>query len=191
MLAMPDDSLPEPWQSFLADLAEGLDEPVTFECVGGFVLKMLYGSPLPTSDVDVVELVPRTEFKSLQERAGKDSPLHKKHGVYLDLMGAIMTLPESYKDRLQPLFQGQFDKIQIFALDPYDLALSKIERNSEKDRRDVLRLAKIAHLDTDQMRQRYNDELRPYLVEPIAQRSDTTLSLWTEMINEDREDNTK
>ena len=72
------------------------------------------------------------------------------------------------------------------ALDPYDLALSKLERNSQKDRDDVRFLARTVPLDLNILRQRYSTEFRWQLGVPA--REDLTLQLWTEVILEDRAD---
>jgi len=48
----------------------------------------------------------------------------------------------------------------MMALDPYDLALSKLQPNSQKDRDDVRFLARQVPFDLDLLRQRYTTELR-------------------------------
>jgi hypothetical protein len=72
------------------------------------------------------------------------------------------------------------------ALDPYDLALTKLERNIERDRNDVRHLARLIPFDLDLLRERYQAELRPYLGNP--KREDLTLKLWIDAIEEDRAD---
>jgi hypothetical protein len=67
-------------------------------------------------------------------------------------------------------------------MDPYDLALTKIERNTEKDRVDVKHLARVVPFDIDTLCDRYNKELRVYLGNPG--REDLTLNLWVDMIQE-------
>ena len=62
--------------------------------------------------------------------------------------------------------------------------IAKLERNLQRDRDDVLYLARAAHLDLDLLRKRYSAELRPYLGRP--EREDLTLKLWIEMIHESR-----
>lgn len=47
--------------------------------------------------------------------------------------------------------------------DPYDLILSKLERNSSKDRDDVEYLARALHLKPQLLLERYEKELRPIL----------------------------
>ena len=74
--------------------------------------------------------------------------------------------------------------MRLFALDPYDIALAKIERNIDRDREDVRFLAKTIPFDLNILKQIYFKELRPVL--GIPQREDLTLKLWIEMIEEDR-----
>ncbi|MGI8835129.1 MAG: DUF6036 family nucleotidyltransferase [Pyrinomonadaceae bacterium] len=70
-------------------------------------------------------------------------------------------------------------------LDPYDLALSKLERNTQRDRDDVRHLARTVPFDLGVLRERYQKELRPDLGNP--EREDLTLQLWREAIEEERD----
>ena len=65
-------------------------------------------------------------------------------------------------------------------MDATDVALSKLERNADRDREDVVRLARAGHLDPRVLRERYFEELRPYLLSKIPPH-DKTLDLWIEM----------
>jgi hypothetical protein len=171
--------LPEPWLSFLRDIDDLLENETHFHCLGGFVVTVVYGAKRSTSDLDLISTL-RTE-PDLLDRAGEGSRLHKKHKVYLDQV-TIAQLPQNYEDRLTEIFSGTFESLRLFALDPYDIALSKIERNIERDRDDVKHLARIVPLDLGILKQRYYDELRGYLGNP--EREDLTLELWIEMIHE-------
>ena len=62
------------------------------------------------------------------------------------------------------MFPGRFKKLKILAADPYDLVLSKLERNSPKDQGDAEYLAKTVPLDPKILRDRYEKELRPDLM---------------------------
>ena len=59
------------------------------------------------------------------------------------------------------------------------MALSKLERNIERDRDDVQQLARAGHLKPEVLKERYYNELRPNLVANEA-RHDLTLQLWLE-----------
>lgn len=178
---MPPEHIPEPWSSFLSEIDAGISEEVEVHCLGGFVVTVVYGFARPTADVDVLTVVPRGEVERLIDLAGKGSALHRKHGLYLDLV----TVPEDYEQRLVEVAAGAFKRLRLFALDPYDLALAKLERNIQRDRDDVKHLARTVPLDMNMLRERYEKELRPYLGNP--EREDLTLRLWVESVEEERE----
>ena len=71
-------------------------------------------------------------------------------------------------------------RLKLFALDATDLALTKLERNAERDREDVLRLAQAGYLDRRALKDRYLKEQRPYLLSRLSWH-DKTLELWIEM----------
>ena len=77
------------------------------------------------------------------------------------------------------MYPDRFKKLHLYAPDPYDLILSKLERNSAKDRDDVAYLAETLHLSPDVLAERYTRELRPYLANEA--RHDLTLKLWREI----------
>lgn len=145
-------------------------------------MTQLYGFRRPTVDLDVVAIIPRSEREHF-EMALRGGELHKKLGVYLDI-ASITQLPQDYEDRLTEMYKGLYSHLRLAAVDPYDLALSKIERNVDRDRDDMLYLARAVPFDLGLLRARYVKELRPYLNRP--EREDLTLELWIEAIEEDR-----
>ena len=180
---MPPKSLPEPWKSFFAEIDAALSQAVALHCFGGFVAKVLYDLERETSDVDVLPIASNKEIDAVIGRASEGSQLHKKYGVYLQVVG-IAPIPEGYEERLTEMFPGTFKYLHLFALDPYDLALSKIERNSQRDRDDVKHLARVVPFDLELLRSRFDDELKPDLGNP--ERESLTLQLWIEAIEEER-----
>jgi hypothetical protein len=180
---MPSKSIPEPWQSFLSDIDVTLHEDVELHCLGGFVITVLYDLARPTADVDVIAITPRSEIDSLLSLGGQGSNLHRKHKVYLQLVG-VATVPDSYEERLTAIAPASFKHLRLFALDPYDLALSKLERNTQRDRDDVRHLARTVPFDLAILQERYHKELRLSLGNP--EREDLTLRLWIEAIEEER-----
>ena len=176
---MHDAPPPEPWASFLREVDESVTEETVLHCLGGFVVTVIHGAPRTTSDLDSITLTRKDP--ALFRLAGLGSALHQKHKVYLDPVG-VAPLPENYEDRITEIFPGCFGKLRLFALDPYDIALSKIERNTTLDRDDVLHLARVVPFDPDLLERRYHEELRVYLGNP--EREDLTLKLWLEMITE-------
>lgn len=175
--------LPEPWRSFLVELDKAATDDVRFECLGGFVVTALYGLARPTADVDVLVAAPTPIPQRLIELGAQGGTLHQKHKVYLDPVG-VAQVPENYEERLKEMFPGALKHIQLLALDPYDLALSKLERNTQRDRDDAKFLAKTVPFDLRLLRDRYQKELRWQLGNP--EREDLTLKLWIEAIEETR-----
>ena len=180
---MSPEVIPEPWRSFLFDIDNAARDTLVLHCIGGFAVSLYHGLSRATGDLDVVELTPTTA-RWLAETAGKDSALHRKHKLYVQIV-TVATLPYSYVERLTEMFPGIFRQLRLLVLDPYDLALSKLSRNLEVDFEDVKHLAKACELDLDLLKSRYLEELRPYLTGPI-ERHDQTLSLWIEAIREER-----
>ncbi len=176
---------PEPWHSFLRELDAIATEEVDFQCLGGFVVTQQYGFPRPTADIDVLSIAPVDQRTELLKKGRKGSELHQKYGVYLDYVG-IASMSYDYDTRLVEMYPGQYEHLRLFALDPYDLVLSKLTRNIARDREDVKYLARTIPLDLDVLRQKYQTEFRPYaLGNPVW--LDEALSLWIEMIEEDRQ----
>jgi hypothetical protein len=176
---MPSNSehnLPLPWSAFLDELDRAISESIVLHCIGGFVVSLLYGLPRPTGDVDYVAAIPRYRMEELERLAGRGSPLEAKYKVHLQ-HAAVATMPEDYESRLKEMFPGRFTKLRLLAPDPYDLVLSKLERNSPKDQGDVEYLAKAVPLEPMRLQERYEREMRPNL---MARQSwhDGTLKMW-------------
>lgn len=179
---MPSDTrlsdLPSPWRDFLSEVDKRLPGPVEIHCLGGFVVMTLYRGPRRTGDVDYIEVIPLEAAHLLEEVAGVKSELAKKYDLHFQSVG-IADLPESYKERLMPLLPGVFQNLRLFALEPHDLALSKLTRNFPVDREDVEYLAKAVPLNPDVLRQRYVEEVRPIVIGD-PEKHDLTLKVWIE-----------
>jgi hypothetical protein len=66
----------------------------------------------------------------------------------------------------------------VGALEVHDLALAKLARNSPRDRTDVEFLVRQGALDRQCLQDRFEKELRPYLLN--EDREAATLKLWIE-----------
>lgn len=178
---MPSDTRPEipsPWRAFLEEVDSSLREPVTLHCLGGFVAAMLYGVARATSDLDYIEVVPPASREVLASIAGEGSPIARRHGLYFQYFG-MASLPESYDERLIPLFHGRFEHLHLLALEAHDLALSKLARNNPVDRQDVAWLARAVPLSAHVLQARYHGELRHALLGD-RRVHDATLAMWLE-----------
>lgn len=171
-------AFPSPWAEFLQELDALLPDKVALHCIGGFVASLCYSLPRPTGDIDYFSIMPMHCANALQALAGEGSALARKHKIRLHYV-TVNTLPEDYAERLVEMFPGEFKKLRLYAPDPYDLILSKLERNSPKDRDDVEYLARTCDLRPEILRERYETEMRPNLIGNEA-RADLTLKLWLE-----------
>jgi hypothetical protein len=173
-------SPPEPWRSFLQELDERLTGATRLHCLGGFVVSLHYGIGRHTSDIDFLTVVPRQYADDIEAIAGLNSELHRKFRLYMQPV-TIATVPENHETRLARMFPAtRWANLSLFAMEAHDLALSKLERNAERDREDVQQLARAGLLDPTTLRTRYLDEMQPYLLGE-TERHDRTLELWLEM----------
>ena len=180
---MSSPNIPVPdWQLFLSELDSALTEPTRLHCIGGFVVTQVYGFDRPTADLDVVEIAPLRERETLLEVAGKGSDLTRRTFLYLDYVG-VSSLPEEYESRLTEVFEGRYKNLRLLAIEAHDLALSKLGRDSPKDRIDVQHLAVSVPLNEDTLRERYQTELR-WMLTGDPKWTDSILELWIGMIRE-------
>lgn len=171
----------QPWRSFLRDLDDQLKATIELSCLGGFVVTQQYGIGRETSDIDFLSIVAGSPEDNVEAMAGLGSPLFKKYRVYMQYVG-VVTPPCDYATRLQPMFPNEtWKRLRLFALDATDIALSKLERNFERDRDDVLCLARAGFLNAKTLRARYYEEVRPYILSK-HEWHDETLNLWLQMI---------
>lgn len=71
-------------------------------------------------------------------------------------------------------------------LEAHDLALTKLERNLDRDRGDVQHLARSGYLKGSILQDRYNEEMRPYVIGRVSWH-DQTLRLWIEAFLNDHD----
>jgi hypothetical protein len=108
---MPSDPLPEPWHSFLRELDTQLAGPTELHCLGGFVVAQCYGLMRPTADIDILESR-GADLRTIAKLAGRNSPLHKRHGVYIDVV-TVADVPDNYGERLTTAFDAAFEKLRF------------------------------------------------------------------------------
>lgn len=169
-------SLPKPWPAFLKEIDTQLSQEVNLHCLGGFVLTALYAIPRFTGDLDYIEVTPRAAANELEHIAGRESALCRKYGLYLQNVG-IADFPEEYESRLQEI-KLDLRKLKLWALDPYDLLLAKVTRNSPKDQDDAKYLIRKLKLDFQTFSDRWNKEMATSVGDRA--RHNLTIELWKE-----------
>jgi len=151
---------PSPWKEFLQSLDEKMTGVCTLPCFGGFAITLEYGISRSTADIDVLDVAPPSAIRTLMCEGGKGSPLAIEHQVYLDIVG--------------------------IANPPYDIALTKLKRDSDKDFQDILQLAERIPFDLALLEKRYIEELRDNTTGNVKD-NDFTFYRWKEAILESRE----
>ena len=168
-------SVPEPWNGFLHEVNGALSTRVEVHCLGGFVLGVLWQLPRPTADVDVVAIMPAGSADELLRVAGDGSEISRRRGLHFQQV-TVAECPAEYESRLTELAPGEYLNLRILAMDVHDVVLSKLGRNSPKDRADVEFLASRGFLRPEILRERFQEELRPYVLN--EDRTTLTLMLW-------------
>jgi hypothetical protein len=165
----------EPWISFLREVDRALNRPVVTHCLGGFVLAVLWGLPRPTGDVDFIEVEPPDAGSELLAIAGEGSELADRYKLQFHRV-TVAEFPEGYASRLVGITPRGFGRLRLMALEVHDLVLAKVGRNSPRDRSDVEFLARKGALNQRLLKERFEDELRPYVLNEV--REAATLGLW-------------
>ncbi len=165
----------EPWLSFLRDVDRALGQSVEVHCLGGFVLSVLWDLSRPTGDVDFIEVRPGKANEELMQIGGEGSKLAEKHHLRFHRV-TIAAYPEDYEKRLIDVTPKGLHRLRLKAMEVHDVVLAKLSRNSPRDRADVEFLAKKKALDRRLLMQRFEVELRPYLLN--ESRETLTLQLW-------------
>jgi hypothetical protein len=91
---------------------------------------------------------------------------------------SVADYPENYTSRLIDITPKDFRKLRLRVFEVHDIVLSKVARNSPKDRDDVKFLATRGRLNRDLLKERFENELRPHL--QIKERGVLTMQLWLE-----------
>ena len=167
----------EPWLGFLSEVDQALTQSVEIHCLGGFVLSVLWELPRPTGDVDFIEIHPGDAGSELQAIAGEGSELASRYHLHFHQV-TVAEYPEAYATRITKITPPKFRRLHLMALEVHDLVLAKLSRNSPRDRSDVEFLARKGALDRKLLENRFETELRPYLLNEA--RESLTMRLWLE-----------
>ena len=174
-------AIPSHWRNFLEAVDRELSESISLHCIGGFVAEVVYGVPRTTNDLDYLSAETPPDSVALVENiAGIQSALRREYDLYFEAVG-ITHYPENYEERLRQLDLGH-THLQLLVLEAYDLLLSKLTGNRDKDREDVQSIARSQELQYGVLKERYVEEMRAYLAEP--EKHDLTIQLWEEFFDQ-------
>lgn len=170
-------TIPEPWLGFLREVDAGLGTSVEVHCLGGFVLTVLWDLPRATGDVDVIVVRPSEAVERLLSLGGEASELSAKYRLKIHQV-TIAEYPEGYVSRLLEITPLGFRWLRLLAFEAHDLVLAKLGRNTPRDREDVAFLVRKGALRRKTLEDRFDKELRPYVLN--ERREAATLQLWLE-----------
>lgn len=140
-------------------------------------MAVLWELPRPTGDVDFVDVVPSSAVSELLGIGGEGTELAVRYKLHFHRV-TVAEFPENYASRLVDITPGPFGNLRLLAFEVHDLALAKLGRNSPRDRSDVRFLADKGALDRRLLQERFESELRPYILN--EGRDGLTLELWLE-----------
>lgn len=133
---------PEQLQRFLSELGSRCEEPASLYLFGGSAL-ILLGATRLTGDIDFTIQAGQGEvLRSLINTVAAELNLDVEESIPQD----FMPLPANSEERRQLI--GHFGLLDAYILDPYSIAVMKIDRSFKTDLQDVqfLLQAKIINL---------------------------------------------
>lgn len=132
--------------AFLEEVGKRYSQPADLLLLGGGALCLL-GSPRPTLDIDYVgDDLTKNELQQCIDQVAQDM------GIVVEAVpiAGFVPLPEDADQRKVSV--GQFGAVQVHILDPYSMALSKIDRGFDTDIEDVVFLIQQGFIRFDHLR---------------------------------------
>lgn len=130
----------ETLESTLKELGKRVPPGSQLQLLGGGALTLL-GSPRPSLDIDFVgdDVHPNELHRTILNIA-------KEMGLFVDVVpiDRFIPLPDGHEDR--NIHIGQFENLEIYVIDPYSIALSKVDRGSFTDYDDILFLIQSGYV---------------------------------------------
>ena len=131
----------------LTEVGKRYPTPATLILLGGSALCVL-GSERPTFDIDYVgHDLRKDQLQSTIEQVAQEL----RTPVEAVPIAEFVPIPHGADDRRIRI--GQFGQIDVYVLDPYTIALSKLDRGFESDIEDILFLIRRQHITIDQLAQ--------------------------------------
>ena len=138
---------------FLQRLGMRYPKPATLHLLGGSAL-ILLGSSRETLDIDYVgDDIQKDAFQIVIEEVANELGLDTEP-VPIE---RFVPLPEGNEQR--SIHIGQFGKVDVFIFDPYSIALSKLDRGSDRDLDDLVFLIRHNQISAVELERILNDAL--------------------------------
>ena len=143
----------ENMQEFLERLGRRYPKPAKLYLLGGSAL-ILLGSTRDTLDIDYVgDDIQKDDFQIMIEETATELELESE-AVPID---RFIPLPEGNENR--SIFIGEYGNINVYVIDPYSIALSKIDRGFDTDLEDVVFLIQHKQIKIEELEKIIKDGL--------------------------------
>jgi hypothetical protein len=153
----------------------GPKEPIDAYVAGGAAMHFYTGARM-TDDVDAVfskKLLGPSDLAVIY-RDSEGKPRSVRFDASYNESHALLH-EDAHQDAVRLRLEG-IEGVQIFVLQPVDLAVSKLARFAEIDRKDVSRLAEDGLITAQELRQRAEAALPGYVGDPGAVRASLDLA---------------
>lgn len=132
-------------ESILTALGEQVPPASRLFLIGGSALTLL-GSPRPSIDIDFVgdDVNPNELHRTIMAKA-------KEMKLQVDAVPIDRFIPMPDGNEQRSIYIGQFANLDIYVIDPYSIALSKLDRGLFTDFDDILFLIKNNHITLEEL----------------------------------------
>ncbi|MBK7779669.1 MAG: hypothetical protein IPJ58_02555 [Ardenticatenia bacterium] len=152
-------------RAFLNGLGQRQTEPEILVLLGGSAL-LLLGSQRTTLDIDYVgdDLV-QTAFQDTIHEVATELEL------YADPVPIAHFVPIPADSKTRQLFVDRYGKVDVFVIDPYVIALSKLDRGIDSDIADIVFLLERGFVELESLADRTTaaiEQAAAFDLDPIA-----------------------
>lgn len=115
-----------------------------------------------TKDSDIIETaeIDADTSASLLELAGKGSDFHRRHEIYLDVVGR--TVPMLPPEPLWHHYPLRLERFEVHCLDVTDVVVSKLKRFNSNDTDDVRAMIEGDHVEHGRLIERFEEVVERY-----------------------------
>ena len=150
---------PEELEVFLTAVDANLKSPTKITVMGGGAIALAHGVDRNTSDIDTLE----TNLRGISRAVEK---AQEETGLNIEVSGrsgAVGDAPWHSDERLIRVLP-ELEKLQVYALEEHDVALSKTLRGHENDFAAIEKLHKHVGLNEDVLVHRYLNEVMGHVM---------------------------
>lgn len=148
---------------FLTAVDEALAGPARIIVIGGSALALSYGVRSVTNDIDTID----SDLRAVTEAA---VTAREKTGLAIPIQHAsVAQMPPGYDARLQRLLP-ELERLEVWAVDAYDLVASKLLRGNDHDRQQLMELHDLITLELERVIERVGALLEQLVGDPTEPR---------------------